>query len=360
MSEVYPHFRASYTHEELVESFLLTPADLELVFGCRTDVNRCGMALLLKALDYLGYVPDGLETVPSAVRAFIASQLSLLWDCSEHYVWESRTRDQHLSLIRRYTGWRPPDAFDKEDLDHWLRQHAVCEAQTLDGLFAFACHRLRSLRVELPAEGELQRVVQSALSGFFHDTQRQITAAIPPEVRLRIDDLLVVPEGRVLSEFERIKADPGKPGVGQFEAEVEKLRAIRAVGLSPDPFERVPWKVLQTLRRRAMNEKASEMREHSDEIRYALMGSVLHMRGLEVTDDVTRMAIELIHRIDVRSEKQLHREWLADLQRVDGKLQILSTVAKAVIESPDGIVREVLFPRVKEETFQHLVAEFDV
>lgn len=360
MSEVYPHFRASYTHEELVESFLLTPADLELVFGCRTDVNRCGMALLLKALDYLGYVPDGLETVPSAVRAFIASQLGLLWDCSEHYVWESRTRDQHLSLIRRYTGWRPPDAFDKEDLDHWLRQHAVCEVQTLDGLFAFACHRLRSLRVELPAEGELQRVVQSALSGFFQDTQRQITAAIPPEVRLRIDDLLVVPEGRILSEFERIKADPGKPGVGQFEAEVEKLRAIRAVGLSPDPFERVPWKVLQTLRRRAMNEKASEMREHSDEIRYALMGSVLHMRGLEVTDDVTRMAIELIHRIDVRSEKQLHREWLADLQRVDGKLQILSTVAKAVIESPDGIVREVLFPRVKEETFQHLVAEFDV
>ena len=263
-------------------------------------------------------------------------------------------------MIRRYTGWRPPDAFDKEDLDHWLRQHAVCEVQTLDGLFAFACHRLRSLRVELPAEGELQRVVQSALSGFFQDTQRQITAAIPPEVRLRIDDLLVVPEGRVLSEFERIKADPGKPGVGQFEAEVEKLRAIRAVGLSPDPFECVPWKVLQTLRRRAMNEKASEMREHSDEIRYALMGSVLHMRGLEVTGDVTRMAIELIHRIDVRSEKQLHREWLADLQRVDGKLQILSTVAKAVIESPDGIVREVLFPRVKEETFQRLVTEFDV
>lgn len=86
MSESYPHFRESYTHEELVESFLLTPADLELVFGCRTDVNRCGMALLLKGLDYLGYVPDGLEEVPPEVRTFIASQLGLLWDYSEHYV----------------------------------------------------------------------------------------------------------------------------------------------------------------------------------------------------------------------------------------------------------------------------------
>jgi hypothetical protein len=169
-------------------------------------------------------------------------------------------------------GWRPPNAFDKDDLEQWLRQNAACEVQTLDGLFAFACHRLRSIRVELPAEGELQRVIQSALSGFFKDTQRHIEAAIPTEVRIRIDDVLVVPESRVISEFERIKADSGKPGVGQFETEVEKLRAIRAVGLSPDPFKIVPWKVLQTLRRRALNEKASEMCEHADEIRYALMG----------------------------------------------------------------------------------------
>ena len=79
---------------------------------------------------------------------------------------------------------------------------------------------------------------------------------------------------------------------------------------------------------------------------------------MEVTDDVTRMAIELIQRLDTRSEKQIHREWLADLERVEGKMQILSHVAEAVVEHPDGIVREVIFPRVKEETFRDLVAEF--
>jgi hypothetical protein len=39
---------------------------------------------------------------------------------------------------------------------------------------------------------------------------------------------------------------------------------------------------------------------------------------MEVTDEVTHMAIELIHRLDVRSKKQIHREWLADLERGDG------------------------------------------
>jgi hypothetical protein len=72
MSGAYPHFKPCYTHEELVEHFLLTPADLQLALTCRGDANRCGMALLLKALAYLGYVPEKLDCMPSEVRSFIA------------------------------------------------------------------------------------------------------------------------------------------------------------------------------------------------------------------------------------------------------------------------------------------------
>jgi hypothetical protein len=56
-------------------------------------------------------------------------------------------------------------------------------------------------------------------------------------------------------------------------------------------------------------------------------GEDVHLLGLRVeieTDGITRMAIDLIHRLDTRSEKQIHREFLADLKRVDGKMQILS------------------------------------
>jgi hypothetical protein len=82
------------------------------------------------------------------------------------------------------------------------------------------------------------------------------------------------------------------------------------------------------LKRGASKETASEMRDHSNVIRYALMASYLYVRAMEVTDDITRMAIDLIHRLDTRSEKQIHREFLADLKRIDGKMQILSRVAR--------------------------------
>ena len=358
MGKSYPAFRSSYSHDELVEHFLLTPAELDIVLTCRGDANRCGMALLLKTLPYLGYVPGGLDEVPREVRDFIAGQLGLLWDHSDGYPWQSSTRDHHLVQVRQHTGWRFPTTQDKADLEQWLRSQGACEAHTAELLFESACERLRWLRVELPAEGELDRIVNAALSGFFQEVHRRLAESVAPEVRLRIDELLVVSEAAVVSVFEQLKADPGKPGVDNFQTEIEKLKRVRAVGLLSEPFTSVPWKVLKILKRRAANEKASEMREHPDDIRYALMACFLHVRAMEVTDDVTRMALDLIHRVDRRSEKQIQRELLDDLERVEGKMQILSRVAEAVVEKPDGSVREVIFPKVKEETFQNLVAEF--
>ena len=75
MVKAYPHFRSSYSHEEMVEHFLLTPAELQLVLTCRGDANRCGMALLLKTISHLGYVPDPMPQIPEEVRAFVAAQL---------------------------------------------------------------------------------------------------------------------------------------------------------------------------------------------------------------------------------------------------------------------------------------------
>ncbi|MBV9490864.1 MAG: Tn3 family transposase, partial [Verrucomicrobia bacterium] len=257
------------------------------------------------------------------------------------------------------TGWRFATAQDKEALEQWLRHQAANEAHTAEALFDRACERLRGLRVELPAEGELQRVVNAALNGFFQDVHRRIADALGPEVCAGIDALLVVPESAMVSAFEGLKADPGKPGVDNFQVEIEKLKRVRAVGVGSEAFAGVSWKVLQLLKRRASNETATEMRDHhSEAVRHALMASFLHVRAMEVTDDVTRMAMELIQRLDTRSEKQIHQEFLADLKRVDGKLQILSRVAEAVVEKPDGIVREVIFPQVKEEIFHQLVTEF--
>ena len=99
------------------------------------------------------------------------------------------------------------------------------------------------------------------------------------------------------------------------------------------------------------------MRAHPAPIRYTLMACFIHVRTMEVTDDVVRMLLEIIRRIETQTEKHLHKALLRDIKRVAGKVQLLFRVAEAVVEAPDGTIREVLFPRVGEATFRELVAE---
>jgi Domain of unknown function (DUF4158) len=51
----YPKFKASYSHDGLVEHFHLDTPDQVFVSGIRGDVNREAVAVLLKSLLYLGY-----------------------------------------------------------------------------------------------------------------------------------------------------------------------------------------------------------------------------------------------------------------------------------------------------------------
>jgi len=147
----YPRFQKSYSHEELIEHFLLNEAEKEFLTQFRGDPHCHGVAILLKSLQYLGYFPHGLSEIPTDVRLFIAKQLNLPEDLSIQYPWDSRTFGYHLANIRQQTGFRFPQAQDKEDLENWLRQEGTLHAITSADLFECAVQRFRSLRIELPS-----------------------------------------------------------------------------------------------------------------------------------------------------------------------------------------------------------------
>ena len=353
----YPRFQASYTHDELVEHFLLTPPEQSLIAQCRGDVNRHGVAVLLTSLRHLGYFPASLQQVPTDVKTFLARQLNLLWEPSAQYPADERTQRYHLALIRQHTGWRAPTTDDKTALEHWLRHECAHEAPTEEDLFVCAYQRLRALQIELPAERELRRVVHTALHGFFHDIYTRITARLPEAVRVTFDQLLEVGPEESVSRFEQLKTPPAAPTIAHLQQEITKLQTLRALGVPADALADVPEKVVTLLQRRASNERAGEMRAHPAPIRYALMACFIHGRTMEVTDDVVRMLLEIIRRIDTQTEKHLQKELVRDIKRVTGKVQLLYRIAEAVVEEPDGTIRTVLFPQVKEETFRDLVAE---
>jgi len=364
----YPSFAEGYSREELIEHFTLSQTEQQFITQFRGDVNRHSAAVLLKSLQYLGYFPKDLREIPAEVKLFTAKQLNLLDDLSNQYPWDSGTRGDHFARIRQHTGFRFPTAKDKEDLSNWLRQEGALSAITFPDLFSCAIQRLRSLCIELPSENELTRAVHSAHSGFFSDVHHQIAQRLGEQIRQKIDQLLIVKsrfasplrseqEGESFSTFEKVKAPPGPVGVASLKKEIQKLHTLRDVGISIEHLMNIPFNVQKVLFRRAKNETASEMRGHPASIRYGLMTCFIDIRTMEVIDNIVEIFVAAIHRIDVRSEKKRDKELLKDIKHVEGKTQILFRVAEAVMSNPDGSIRDVIFPKVKEETFRNLVAE---
>jgi len=354
----YPQFQKSYSHEELIEHFMLNEAEREFIVQFRGEDKRHGAAILLKSLQHLGYFPREVSGIPIEVRLFIAEKLGLSGDLSMQYPWDSRTLGYHLASIRQYTGFQFPEAQDKVELEDWLRQEGTFEAITFADLFESAVQRFRSLRIELPSDKELQRIVNSSLNGFFSDVHSKLAQKLDGQVRKNIDQLLIVPEGESFSLFEKLKASAGSASVKNIHKEITKLKQLRSVGI--EKTLGIPFKIQKVLKQRGANETASKMREHPDEIRYGLMSCFISIRTMEIIDDIVQMFVDLIHRIDVRAEKQRNNEFLKDLIRVDGKNQVLFRLAEIIMGNPDGTIRNVIFPVVKPETFHNLIAEKEV
>ena len=164
----YPGFKVTYTDEELAEHFLLTPAERALVETCRGDVNRHGIAVLVKAVQYLGYFPEDLSQVPSVIRTFIAHQLQLLWDHTTAYPRHPSTRDVHVALIRQHTGFRFPLARISRRWRHGSGLTAPLTPRARRSAGMCVCSP-RDLGIEVPAMHEFSRIIQAALRGFFQD-----------------------------------------------------------------------------------------------------------------------------------------------------------------------------------------------
>jgi hypothetical protein len=188
----------------------------------------------------------------------------------------------------------------------------------------------------------------------------RVSAHLSAAVRAQLDQLLEVSTSESQSAFDRLKAGPSALGGKGLQQVMMTLQILRAIGVPDTALAQVPFKVLQTLKRRAQNERAGEMRAHPAPTHYTLMACFVRLRTMEVTDDAVRMMLEVIRRIDTQTEKHLHKELLRDIKRVAGKVQLLYRRAEAAVEEPDGTIRIVLFPQVKEETFRDLAAEAQV
>ena len=158
-----------------------------------------------------------------------------------------------------------------------------------------------------------------------------------------------------------LAAFPGSPrnrsNNAGVQEELAKLEFVRDIDLPRNLFDGVLPHELDRYRRRVAAEAPYEIRRHPEAARLTWLAAFVHLRGRTLTDDLVDLLIETIHRIGARAERRVDRELLDELKRVSGKQNLLFDLAGATLEQPDGIVRDVVFPVVGEQTLRDLVKE---
>jgi TnpA family transposase len=355
------------------EDAWLTPAEQDFV-QARHPANRLGFALLLLFFRQHGRFPSRLSDIDQAQKENLARQLGLPEDASHTLELSPRTLERYRPEIRAWFGFRKATRADAEQLEAWLGEYAATVGADPGTLRAGLVARCREQAIEPPSEERQDRLIGTALRAHEERLYAGVLARLAPETRTRLDALLrpapealasVAPDaaldsaaGTAPAVLLELRRDPGRPSLASVEQELAKLALIREIDLSADLFQAWLPHDLDRYRRRVAVEAPYELRRHPEPARLTWLAAYVQWRSQTLTDGLVDLLIETIHRISARAERRVERELLDDLKRVSGKQNLLFELADAALHQPDGIVREVVFPVVDEQTLKDLVKEW--
>ncbi len=233
--------------DELIEHWTVLDAEWELVTGKR-GATRLGFAVIMKFYTRYGRFPRGRGELADEAVEFVARQVGVPAAELDSYAWSGRTWEYHRAQVRRHLGFRECSVADTDKLTAWLAGE-VCPTQPRpEQVRAALLGRCRSERIEPPTVGRRDRIVRAALAQAERAVTAGVAARLAPDTKSRVLALVGDVEddeaaaGVGVGVLASITAAAGNVSLETMLVEIDKLRAVRAVGCPPDcsPTSR-PW-----------------------------------------------------------------------------------------------------------------------
>jgi len=350
--------------DDLTEHWTLLPSERELLAN-KTGATRLGFAVLLKFFQAEARFPRQSQEIPPAAIECVAQQAGVSAAELVQYDLDSRAAKYHRVQIRNLLGFREANAEDSQALALWLCEHVLAQDRQMERLKAAVLERCRTQRIEPPTPDRVERLIRSALHQFEGKFCEALLARLPLETQAQLNALLLVeplfaevgtePDHALLYE---LSANSGPITLESLRTEIAKLERLRALRLPGDLFAGLSPRIVLSYRQRVSAEESHELRRHPAPLRITLLSAFCHLQAQEITDNLVDLLIETVHRIGAKAERRVERELIEDLKRVSGKHNLLFQLAEAALDHPEGIVKEVVYPVVGEQTLRDLVKEW--
>ncbi|MCP4287143.1 MAG: Tn3 family transposase [Gammaproteobacteria bacterium] len=344
-----------WTEAELSEHWTLHDEDYTLLKG-KTGQGRLALAVLLRHYQLYARFPKRIDEIASVVLEYVGFQVEASTNDLNDYACKSRTGRQHRCEILSHLGIRPFDKQAANCFRAWLIDTVFPEVPGPSYLDELITEWLLHNHFERPGGYRLERMINSAERTFDRRLFQRIHGRLNKDICLRLDGILSEKDG--VSEFSRICADLGPVSLDSVLRAVDRLETLRGLELPADILQDINPKLIERYRQRARTENAWELRRHPAKIRHPLLVFYCASREGEITDRLVDLLIQVIHKISVRAERKIVAELVGSVLKVQSKTTLLYRIAEAVLEKPDGAVRDVVFPVVNEQMIEQLVKEY--
>ncbi|MFD8916088.1 Tn3 family transposase [Streptomyces sp. NPDC059575] len=206
-------------------------------------------------------------------------------------------------------------------------------------LFNHAVTWLRRRRVLLPGVSVLARQVSEARTAAERRLYEAVARAADradPALAPALAALLEVPEGRRVSELERLRTPPVKTTGTAMVRAMERVEEISAFALGRVNLSRVPVNRLSTLARYGQLSKAQTIERAPEPRRTALLTAVVRQLEAQAVDDALDLfALLMATRLISPARRASDRDRLAMLPQLEKAARVLAKASKILTEELD-------------------------
>ena len=158
-------------------------------------------------------------------------------------------------------------------------------------------------------------------------------------------------------KLRQIKQDLRGVKLKHIELELKKLQCLRNIDLPPAMFEGLHRNLLEKYYSRILAALPGNIREFVPETRYPLMAIFCYVRRQKITDYLADFLVKLIDKMKTSAEKQINKQVILEVKKVNGKFDILGVLAEVTAELPNGVIEKEIYPKVSQTTLKDLANE---
>lgn len=323
------------TDDEFIRHYTFSEPDLSAIRQRRGNHNRLGFAVQLCYLRYPGFALPTDAEPPVPLLVIVGRQLHIEPNIWPQYAHRPETRREHLAELQAWLNLKP---FAIVDYRHFVNHLSELAQQTDRGIVIAKAlvEMLRQQRIIMPAVDVIERVCSEALIRGTRQVYEALTAPLSDYHRSALDGLLTLREGTKGSGLIWLRQPPGPPKPKHMLIHLERVKAVRELGL-PDGLEHaIHQNRLLKLAREGGQMTAQHLRDLEPARRYATLVAVLLDTRATLIDEIIDLHDRFMGKLFSKAKRNHADCFQQSGKEINDKVRMYSRIGRALLDAKES------------------------